>query len=108
MPKKRKIHLTCESVLNYQIPDKYKNDLVKIVITGTTSEIQSINKLPHIIELQKEAKVVFKDNPLIIEDIAIDMKRKSFRELIMDCINSKPKMKRLFAELYGNGGLASQ
>lgn len=101
LPKKRIIHISCKELSEYTIPPKIINDQLKIVVSGTTAEIQTIIKFPKIKEFQKKYKLAFKDIPSTQDVIPVDIQRKTFRQRIYEKIEKDPKLTELFDEIFG-------
>jgi DNA repair exonuclease SbcCD nuclease subunit len=100
MPRKRIIHLTCKELVDYEVPDKLQKDHLKIVITGTTSEIQTTMKFPKIRSLQKRYKIAFKDIPMVIETRTTNIRRKGFEERILEKIGDDKKLKSAYSDVF--------
>ena len=82
------------------MPDKLQKDHLKIVITGTTSEIQTTMKFPKIRSLQKRYKSAFKDIPMVIETRTTNIRRKGFEERILEKIGDDKKLKSAYSDVF--------
>jgi DNA repair exonuclease SbcCD nuclease subunit len=101
MPLKRIVHLSCKDFIDYTVPSKNQKDHIKLVIAGTTSEIQTTMKFPKVKDFQKKYKLVFKDIPMIIDTDTRDIKRKSFRERIEEKIGDNKRLRQTYNEVFG-------
>jgi hypothetical protein len=100
LPKKQIVKVTCEQVSAF-VPRS--NCELKIIITGTSSEIKTIMKHPNIDVWKKLGhKIAYKDIPVESEMIRITpLKPLKFSEALYGSISGNDKLELLYKKIFG-------
>lgn len=105
LPRKRILYKDIKDIdKTFNIPDKYKDDRVKISISGTKEQFKTFKKTTTYKKLcKKGVKVVFNRHKVNQQDlndrIESEIKEKSFEETFIDMLKDSPSLLSLYKDI---------